>query len=42
MYALLFPAAQRFISSVLGKVKLDVREIGSPTSAFTPWCCLPA
>src|SRR5580704_13497958 len=37
MYALLFPSAHNFISAVEEKVNVDVRLMGVPTGAATPW-----
>src|SRR5271157_3629894 len=37
MYALLLPSAQSFISAVEAKVNVDVRLMGVPTGAATPW-----
>src|SRR5271170_2177598 len=37
MYALLLPSAQSFISAVEENVNVDVRQIGVPTGAPTPW-----
>src|SRR5580765_8528813 len=37
MYALLLPSAHSFISAVEEKVNVDVRQIGVPTGAPTPW-----
>jgi hypothetical protein len=39
MYALLFPSAHRFISAVLAKVNVELREITVPTAAATPCRC---
>src|SRR6266849_5833693 len=36
MYALLLPSAQRFISAVLEKVKVEVRAMGVLTGTPTP------
>lgn len=36
MYALLFPSAHSFISSVDENVNVEVRQISGPTGAPTP------